>query len=107
MTDIPGIWSLTPIGALIGIIVLIAFVLIRGMFIPRASHERELSLVSKRGDEWKETAISVRTVNTELLRQNSDLIESSRITDHFFRAIGGNDALIDTVTKPRGSDVAK
>lgn len=97
MPDIPGIWSLTPIGALIGVIVLIAFVLIRGMFIPKSSHERELALSNKRGDEWKETAVSVRTVNTELLRQNGDLIESSRITDHFFRAISDKPSKVNDV----------
>ena len=103
MPDIPGLWSLTPLGALIGVIVMIAFVLLRGYFIPRSSQERELELSNKRGDEWKETAVSVRYVNTELLRQNSDLIESSRITDHFFRAIGDNGP--PTMKTSRGNHV--
>lgn len=102
--DIPGFWSLTPLGGLVGIIVFIAIVLIRGWFIPKSSHERELDMSNKRGDEWKDTANVVRAVNTELLKQNSDLIESSRITDHFFRAMtdgkGGGDNGGDTVPKP-------
>jgi hypothetical protein len=108
MSELTGIWSLTPLGALVGVLVMISFVLLRGYFIPRSSHERELELSNKRGDEWKETAVSVRSVNSELLRQNGDLIESNRITDHFFRAIGGNGSEVDTTTKPtRGDDVAK
>ena len=104
MSDIPGLWSLTPLGALIGVIVLLAFSLIRGYFIPRSSHERELDLSHKRGDEWKETAVAVRAVNTELLQQNSALIESSRITDHFFRAVSGDRDVDETTSHARGRD---
>jgi hypothetical protein len=88
--DIPGFWSLTPLGGLVGIIVFIAIVLIRGNFIPKSSHERELGMSNKRGDEWRETSIYIRTVNDELLKQNRDLIESNRITDNFFRAMTGS-----------------
>ena len=97
MTDFPGLWSLTPVGALIGVIVLIAIVLIRGAFIPKASHERELALSAKRGDEWKETALAVRAVNAELLNQNSALIESSKITDHFFKVLSHDKSRVENV----------
>lgn len=95
--DIPNLWSLSPLAALVGVIVFIAMALIRGNFIPKSSHERELEMSNKRGDEWRETSLAVRAVNTELLKQNTDLIESNRITDHFFRAVtegksGGDDA---------------
>ena len=107
MPDIPGLWSLTPLGALVGVIVMIAVTLVRGYFIPRSSHERELGLAHKRGDEWKETAVSVRAVNAELLRQNSAIIESNRITDHFFRSVTGDKEPIDADTSPtRGRNVA-
>lgn len=88
--DIPNLWTLSPIGALIGLIVLIGVALIRGWFIPKSSHERELGLMKERGDEWRETSIYIGTVNDELLKQNRDLIESNRITDNFFRAMTGS-----------------
>ena len=99
MPDLPGLWSLTPLGALVGVIVFIAIVLIRGNFIPKSSHERELDMSNKRGDEWRETSVYIRAVNDELLRQNRDLIESNRITDNFFRVMtegksGGDDAKV-------------
>lgn len=95
--DIPNLWSLSPLAALVGVIVLIATTLIRGNFIPKSSHERELEMSNKRGDEWRETSLAVREVNTELLKQNGDLIESNRIADYFFRTI--------TEAKPGGGDV--
>lgn len=96
--DIPNLWSLSPYAALVGLVVFIATSLIRGMFIPKSSHERELQMMKERGDEWRETATVVRNVNTALLKQNSDLIESNRITDHFFRSMGGKDVEDTDVT---------
>ena len=58
-----------------------------GRIITRSSHERELGLANKRGDEWKETALDTRKVNGMLLHMNSKLVESSKISDHFFRTL--------------------
>lgn len=86
MPDLPGLWSITPIGAVIVLLVTLYWLLATGRLISRSSHDRELGIVRLRGDEWKETAVQVRAVNSELLKQNSQLIEGNRIADHFFRS---------------------
>lgn len=85
MAELPGLWSLTPIGGMLGMIVLFYWLLATGRIITRSSHERELEVSDKRGDEWKETALEMRVVNKALTDQNGKLIESNRISDHFYR----------------------
>lgn len=85
MAELPGLWSLTPIGGMLGMIVLFYWLLATGRMITRASHERELGVMSSRGDEWKETAKQYEAVTTALTEQNGKLIESNRISDHFYR----------------------
>lgn len=87
MTDLPGLWSLSPIGALLGGIILFYWMLASGKIITRSSHERELAQANKRGDEWKETALESRQANQALRDQNTTLIESQRITADFFSKI--------------------
>lgn len=92
MDDVlPGLWSLSPIGALIGMIVLFFIALLRGWLIPKSSHERELAQANKRGDEWKETALTTRAALVETQGQNRILLESNRITEAFFRTATPHD----------------
>lgn len=84
---IGGIWNLTPIGALIGLIVLIFWLTSTGRYIPRSSHEREMAAANKRGDEWKETAIETRVLNVALVKQNSILVESTKTSAEFFGTV--------------------
>jgi len=87
MPDLPGLWSLSPIAGMIGMIVLFYYLLANGRIIPKASHERELKAYATRGDEWKETALLERTVTAKLLEQNKQLIESNKISDHFYKEL--------------------
>lgn len=87
MDALPGIWSLTPIGALIGAIVFAYWGLLTGRIITKTSHERELTVANKRGDEWKETALDQRTVNAEIRAQNMLLIEATRTSADFFAKV--------------------
>lgn len=84
---LPGIWGLTPYGALIGVLVFLFIALARGWIIPRASHEREMELMKGRGDDWKETAKSLESVNQEIRVQNTMLLEAQRISDKFYQAM--------------------
>lgn len=84
MDALPGIWSLTPIGALVGLLVFLFIALARGWLIPRTSHEREMGQANKRGDEWRETALDQRAVNQEIRRQNTMLLEAGRTATDFF-----------------------
>lgn len=90
----PGIWNLTPYGALVGMVVFLFLSLARGWLIPKASHERELAASNKRGDEWKETALHTRALNAEFAKQNSELTEANKVTAEFFGTVqrdgGGN-----------------
>jgi hypothetical protein len=88
MPELPGLWSLTPIGALLLVIVLFYWMLATGRVITRSSHERELALANKRGDEWKDTALDGRTIITKQANQIDALVESNRIADHFFQSVG-------------------
>lgn len=84
MEVFPGLWSLSPLGGLIGMLVVFFLLLATGKIITKSSHERELAQADKRGDEWKETVMAERSVNQEIRRQNTLLIESGRTARKFF-----------------------
>ncbi len=86
--ELTGAWSLTPWGLLLGLGALILTSVIRGWWIPKPTHERELAQERIRGDEWKETALDQRAVNAEIRKQNTALIDSNRVVEQFLRAAG-------------------
>lgn len=96
MEALPGLWSLTPLSGLIGVIVVFFLLLSTGRIITKSSHERELAQANKRGDEWKETALQQRAVNQALREQNGQLIEATRTASAFFAAHTPRDALDPT-----------
>lgn len=96
--QLPGIWNLTPYGAVLGLVVLMFWLTSTGRYIPRASHERELAArdtahsinlaqANHRGDEWKETALDTRALNNALMKQNSTLIEATKTPAEFFGTV--------------------
>ncbi|MGX9348905.1 hypothetical protein [Microbacterium sp. KNMS] len=95
MIELPmGIWNLTPIGGLVGVIVILYWLLASGRLVPRSTLERieatnaiVVAAEKKRGDEWKETAIDQRAVNQEIRKQNTLLLEATRTSAHFFSAV--------------------
>lgn len=80
------LWNLSPLGALVGVIVIFYWLLATGRLISKTSHEREMAQAEKRGDEWKETAHDQRAVNAVVREQNSQLIESNKVLESFLRA---------------------
>ena len=84
--ELPGLWSLSPIGFGLGVIAVVYWLLITGRLVPRASHVREMATEAKRGDEWKETAHSYRDANVLLLEQNGGLIKANTVVEAFLRA---------------------
>lgn len=97
--DLPGLWSLTPIGFGIGVVALFYLLLATGRLIPKSSHERELATANKRGDEWKETALDSRKLNREITRQNTELLEGSRTVRAVLRSTQPD---LDESTTPGG-----
>lgn len=84
MEALPNIWSLTPVGLVCGVLALLVIALVRGWFIPKASHEREMGLANERGNDWKKTAERLEAVNQEIRRQNGSLIEATKTSSKFF-----------------------
>lgn len=86
MIELPGIWSLTPLGALIGVLVLQYWLMATGRLISKASHDREIAAANVRGNEWKETALSERATKDKALEQNRVLLEGTRTTAAVLKA---------------------
>lgn len=92
---LPGLWSLSPIGFGLGVIVLGYWLVVAGRLIPRSSHERELAVLRElgaaakaRGDEWKAAALELEKVNAEIRRQNAQLIQANQVVEAFLRSSG-------------------
>lgn len=85
MIELPGLWSLTPLGALLGVLVLFYWLTASGRLIPKSSHERELAAANHRGDEWKATALEYRSVLDRKEQQVSTLIESGAVIQDVLR----------------------
>ena len=58
-------------------------------------------MAQKRGDEWKETAQQERAVNSEIRKQNGQLIEANEIVESFLRAASPG-SIADTITRGGG-----
>lgn len=121
MIELPGIWSLSPLGALLGAIIVLYWLLATGRLIPRSSHERELTAEREaharelaaaeagykeainaarlRGDEWKETTFLEREVNKVIRAQLGQSIEANRAAESFFKALSPSD--LDETETPR------
>lgn len=98
---LPGLWSLTPIGALIGVLIYISLSMSRGAWVPRASHEREIAAANKRGDEWKETADLRGKLISEQSAQITTLVEATKTPAEFFGTVmrdGGGKRVAETNT---------
>lgn len=86
MDVLPGVWSLSPLAALVGIIVLSYWLLASGRVITRGSHERELAQANKRGDDWRDTSGTKDTIIAEQAGQITKLIEANQINQQVFLA---------------------
>ncbi|MBT2485821.1 MULTISPECIES: hypothetical protein [unclassified Microbacterium] len=108
--ELPGIWNLTPYGAVLGLLVILYWLLATGRLVPRNAHERELAardaahatnlaLANKRGDEWKETAQQGHVVIKEQSGQLGKFADAARAPAEFFGTVireGGGDRVAQT-----------
>ena len=99
MIEFPGLWSLTPIGFGIGVVALFYWLLATGRLIPRSSHERELGVANRRGDEWKETALAERSGRHEVSAQLSKSLEANRVWEAVIRSAAPGVTFEDTQPK--------
>lgn len=80
--------TLTPIGLVLAILAMIFLVVIRGDFIPRKSHERELAVEKRRGDEWKENAGKWEAITHQQAQQISAMLEVGFTVQAVVRSAG-------------------
>jgi len=99
MEALPGLWQLSPIGFGIGVVALVYWLLLTGRLIPRASHEREMNQSNKRGDEWKDTALTERAAREKTSGQLDLALDANRAWEAVFRSAG---VTIDENTIPGG-----
>ena len=85
MPELPGLWSLTPIGGMIGMLVILFWMLATGRLITKSSHERELGLANTRANEWKDAHARSEDARAVALDQNSALLAGVRIADKFYK----------------------
>lgn len=96
--ELPGIWNLTPYGAILGMVVILYWLIVTGRLVPRSTHERELAArdsahavnleqSNRRGDEWKETALEGRVVIREQSEQIGKFADAARAPAEFFGTV--------------------
>lgn len=64
---LPGLWSLAPFPALLGVLVWLILSVSRGWLIPRSSHDREVKLLNDMIDRKDETIAAQAAQITSLL----------------------------------------
>lgn len=84
--ELPGIWSLTPLGALIGVLVIQFWMMATGRLITKGSHERELAIKELQVNDWKDIAKEERLAAAIHIEQKGKLIEAGTAATAFFRA---------------------
>lgn len=102
---LPGIWSLTPLGALIGVLVLIFWLTGTGRYVPSRTVERELksrdaahainlAQANLRADEWKGVADVRQKVIDVQQEQITKFADAGKTSAEFFGTVmrdgGGN-----------------
>jgi len=67
MEALPGLWSLSPLAALVAVLVLGINWIAKGTFIPRVSHEREIAIYKEVLANKDATILSLTDQNGRLL----------------------------------------
>jgi hypothetical protein len=84
--ELPGLWSLTPLGFGIGVVALLYWLIATGRLIPRSTHLQLLAAANRRGDEWKQTAEKNGELAAAVTAQNAELLEGTRVMNAVVRA---------------------
>ena len=87
METLPGLWSLSPIGALLGVLVLFAWLILSGRLIPRKTHDEIVAQERTRADEWKTVAGERKQTIGSLIVQNTAMLEATKTTAAVVKAL--------------------
>lgn len=64
---LPGLWSLAPFPALLGVLVFLILAFSRGWIIPKSSHEREIAIYKGIVENKDKTIDALQTQNSSLM----------------------------------------
>ena len=81
MEALPGLWSLSPLAALVGVLVWLMLAVSSGRFIPKSSHDREIAIYAGI-IENKDKTIAVQQ------EQITSLLEVGTTVQAFLRSAG-------------------
>lgn len=85
MPELPGLWSLTPFGAVLGLMVLMYWLMATGRLYTRKQHEEGLALERLRGTEWKETSQKWETLASAQSSQLTTTVHELGIIGDFLK----------------------
>lgn len=85
MEALPGLWSLTPVGALIGFIVLLGWMLATGKLYTKAQHDEIVGLHEERAQTLTTAGDRLQSALTAANEQNKELLVAAGITADFFK----------------------
>lgn len=83
--DLPGIWNLSPWGALLGLFVFMFLGIMRGWVIPKSSHEREIGLLKDQIAHKDATIKDQSMTIAEKDKQIGALLEVGKTVEAFFK----------------------
>lgn len=89
MPELPGLWSLSPIAALVGIIVLLFFMLATGKLLTKTQHLQIVAAHEKLAEVQQE-AISEWRRSTHNLEARAIVLPNPAAADQAIRASGGD-----------------
>ena len=81
MEALPGLWSLSPIGGMLGMLGLLYWLLATGRLVTKSTHEREIGI-------YKETRENDQKTITEQRDQITSLLEVGRTVQALVKSAG-------------------
>lgn len=89
MPELPGLWSLSPIAGLVGVIILLFYMLATGRLMTKTQH-LEIVAAHEKLAEVQQEAISEWRRSTHALEARAIVLPSQTAADQAIRAGGGD-----------------
>lgn len=87
METLPGLWSLSPIGAFLGLGALVLWLVLTGRLVPRKTHDEIVKQERTRAEEWKLVASERKGTINSLVVQNTAMLEATKTTAAVVQAL--------------------
>ena len=86
MIELPSLWSLSPIGGMLGMLAVLYWLIASGRLIAKSTHDQQLKAAIERGNEHKDAAELWQGVALKAMGQQDILVESTRATAAVLKA---------------------